>query len=94
MLSGRFLIWQTSLFSHFIAQLMSGHRLYQGSKRLASKFMLNMIFYSLNVGVVHASAPPRCPFTVDLFLSDHQIVALVSVLPLEILKIALQIFQG
>lgn len=38
--------------------------------------------------------PPRCPLTIDLFLSDPQIAALVSVLPLEILKIALQIFQG
>jgi hypothetical protein len=56
-LSGRFLIWQTSLFSHFIAQLMSGLRLCQGGKRLASKFLLNMMFYSLNVGVVHKTAP-------------------------------------
>jgi len=36
---------------------MSGRQSYQGSKRLASKFLLNTIFYSLNVGVVHASAP-------------------------------------
>jgi len=36
---------------------MSGLRLCQGGKRLASKFLLNMMFYSLNVGVVHKTAP-------------------------------------